>query len=437
MSARRIVDKITKSRSIKNSGWIIGQQVFQMILQLFVGVFTARYLGPSNYGSLNYTASFVTFLTSIATLGMEGVVIKKLIDNPDKEGIYLGSALGMRLAASVLSIISVSIVVYYLNPTEPIKLTLVFLQSFQLSFKAMQILDSWFQRHLKSKYVSIGKMIACIVVSAYKVALLATSKSIVWFAVANSLTDGVIVLVEIYFYKREKGEKLQFNYYIGKEILKDSYHFIISGLMVAIYSQMDRIMIGQMLSDLDVGLYTTATAVSGMWVFIPTAIITSFQPVIMETRKNNSKQEYLLRLEQLYSAIIWLCIVVSSIVAVLAPVVIYILYGSDYLGAATTLRISIWFETFAMIGSARGIWILCENKNQYVKYYLSIGAAVNLILNWFMIPRFGINGAAFATLITQIVTSIIAPMFFRETRIHSLLVFESFIFKWYFSFKNK
>ena len=80
--------RLLESKNIKNSGWIIGEQVFRMLIQLVVGVITARYLGPSNYGSLNYTASFVTFFTSIATLGMDGVIIKKLIERPDEEGVY-------------------------------------------------------------------------------------------------------------------------------------------------------------------------------------------------------------------------------------------------------------------------------------------------------------------------------------------------------------
>ena len=422
---------LLNSKSIKNSGWIIGQQIFQMALQLIVGIFTARYLGPSNYGSLNYTASFVTFFTSIATLGMDGVVIKKLVEHPDDEGLYLGSSMGLRFIASVFSIISVSLIVFILNPSQPIKLVLVFLQSFQLSFKAIEILDSWFQRHLKSKYVSIGKMLACITVSAYKFFLLATAKNIVWFAFSNSLTNGVVMLVEIYFYKKDNGQKLKFNFKIGKEILYESYHFIISGLMVAIYGQMDRIMIGQMLTDTDVGLYTTATAICGMWIFIPTAVISSFQPVIMETKKYQSHESYILKLEQLYSAIIWLCILVSCFVVLLAKPVILVLYGKQYIGAVTTLQIAIWFETFSMIGTARGIWILCENKNKYVKYYLFIGVIVNLILNAVMIPAIGINGAALATLVTQITTSLISPLFFKETRIHTKLVLDALIFKWY------
>ena len=425
------------SKSIQNSGWIIGQQIFQMLLQLIVGVLTARYLGPSNYGSLNYTASFVAFFVSVTGLGMESVVIKKMIEHPDEEGYYLGSSMVLRLISSALSIVAVSLIVFLLNPSEPIKLLLVFLQSFQLTFKAIQILDSWFQRHLQSKYVSIGKMIACVAVAAYKVFLLVTSKGIVWFAASNVLTDGIIALVECWFYRKKNGQKLMFRFSFGKELLSESYHFIISGVMVAAYSQMDRIMIGQMMSDADVGYYTTATSICSMWVFIPTAIISSFQPRIMEIKQSGNDELYRLRLKQLYSAVIWLCIGVSAIVVLLARPAVLILYGEEYLESVGVLRIAIWFETFAMIGTARGIWILCENKNKYVKYYLLIGAVVNLLLNSLMIPPFGINGAAFATLITQFVTSLIAPLLFKDTREHTKIVMDAFLLKWLLKSKRK
>ena len=205
------IKNLLHSKSIKNSGWIIGDQVFQMGLQLIVGMITARYLGPSNYGTLSYTASFITFFVSIATLGMEGVVIKKLIEHPDEEGLYLGSSIVFRIFSSIFSILSVSLVVYVLNPEEPIKLLLVFVQSIQLIFKAGKILESWFQRHLLSKYSSLGSMLSCVAVSAYKIYLLATGKSIVWFAFSNSISEAVILCIMIYAYKKAGGQKLRYS----------------------------------------------------------------------------------------------------------------------------------------------------------------------------------------------------------------------------------
>jgi len=379
-------NRLIKSNNVKNSFWIIGQQIVQMLIQFIVGILVARYLGPSNYGSLNYTASFITFATSITTLGMDTVVIKKIIDHPNKEGEYLGSCIVFRLFASILSMISVCIVVYILNPNEPVKLILICLQSFELFFKAMQLFDSWFQCHLMSKYVSLGKVIASLAVSCYKIYLLQTSKSIIWFAVCNSLSDAIIVIFEFYYYKKMNGQALKYELCYGKEVLHESYHFIISNIMIAVYSQMDRVMIGQMMADVDVGLYSTATAISGMWLFIPVAIINSFQPLIIQTKNNSSNHDYLRRLKQLYSFVIWICIIVSIAICILAPFIVNVLYGSAYYGAISTLRISIWSELFAIIGTARGIWVLCENKNKFVKYYLFIGVVVNLILNYLMIP---------------------------------------------------
>lgn len=428
----RIISLIKQNNEIKNAGWIIGEQICQMAIGFIVSILSARYLGPTNYGTLTYTASFVSFVMSVSTLGMEGVVIKKLISNPNDEGAYLGTCMLFRLFSSLLSSVCIVIIVIILNPIDQLKWLLVSLQSFQLIFRSVFILDSWFQRHLKSRYVSIGKIIASIIVSAYKIYLLVTHKNIVWFAVTNAMFDLIVALVLYAFYRYENGQKLSIEKNKGYDVLKESYHFIISGLMVAIYSQMDRIMIGNMMSDYDVGLYSTATAICGMWVFVPTAIINSFRPKILELKQIGDDKQFEKRLEQLYSSIIWLCISVSLLICFFSTFIIRTLYGDSYIRAANALRIAIWFETFSMIGTARGIWILSENKNKFVKYYLGIGAVVNLLLNCLMIPSWGIEGAAFATLITQITTSILAPCLFRETRHHTQIVLRSFAMKWYF-----
>lgn len=422
--------RFLKNKEIKNAGWIIGEKIVQMLLSFVVGILSARYLGPENYGSLNYTTSFITFFSSIVTLGMEGVIIKRMISQPDKEGDFLGGCIVLRFISAIISSISVVAVVVLLNPGDEEKIILILLQSIQLFFQVFDIFDSWFQRYLKSKYISIAKIIASIVVMGYKIYLLATTKSVVWFAFSNSLTSIVIAIALFVFYKKCKGPMLAWNIKSGLDVLKDSYHYILSGLMVVLYGQMDKIMIGKMLSDTDVGLYTTGIAICSMWIFIPTAVINSFRPTILTLHQSGQYRMYNIRLRQLYSFVIWLCIGFSIIICLLAPIIISVLYGEAFLGAVNTLRIAIWCETFSMIGTARGIWILAEEKYKYVKYYLAIGVVVNLILNAIMIPMFGIEGAAVATLITQITTSLIAPLFFKSTRKHTKIVFEAFCLLW-------
>jgi len=427
--------KFSKSKEIKNAGWIITERIVQMVLSLLVSILSVRYLGPENYGSLNYTASFITFFSSIATLGMDGVIIKKMIEQPDKEGEFLGGCIVLRFISSMVCTALVTGIIAILNPGDREKLILVLLQSIQLYFQAVNILDSWFQRYLKSKYVSIAKVLASVAVMGYKLYLLVTSKSIIWFAFSNSLTTIIVAIVLLTFYKKNSTHVLKCDIRAGAYILKDSYHYILSGLMVAMYGQMDKIMIGSMLSDTSVGLYSIGTAICGMWTFVPIAVINSFRPTIIALHQAGKIDLYNEKLRQLYSFIIWLCIGVSIFICILSPQIIWILYGDAYMGATATLRITIWMETFSMVGTARGIWILAENKNKYVKYYIAIGAIVNLVLNFLMIPIFGIEGAAAATLITQITTCLVAPLFFKATRVHTKIVWEAFCFSWYF--RNK
>lgn len=426
------IQRILKNKVVKNAGWIIGEQIFQMLLSMVIGVLSARYLGPSNFGALNYAASFVAFFTSIASLGMDGVIIKKMIIASSREGDYLGSCIAFRLVSSFLSSFSIVCIVALLNPNDKLRIILALIQSLQLVFQASHILNSWFQRYLKSKHVSLANMLASILVSGYRVFLLVTSKSIIWFAFSSLVTQAFIGIVLFFNYKRGNGQKLSVSMATGREVLSESYHFILSGLMVVIYSQIDKIMIGQMMTNADVGYYTTALSICGIWTFIPLAIINSFRPVILELKESGQEQKYLHRLQQVYSLIIWISIIASSTIFVFARFIVSTLYGEAFLGAVDALKVAIWFETFSIIGTARGIWILSENKNRYVKYYLGLGAILNVLLNAIMIPLFGIVGAAIATLVTQAFTSMIAPLFFVETRQHTSIVLHAISFTWYF-----
>lgn len=428
-----MIKNALKSKNAKNASWIIGEQIFQMLVSFVIGVISARYLGPSNYGALNYTASFVAFMTPFATLGMHGVVVKKLIANPDKEGLYLGSTMFFRIVSSLLSSLVILLMVYVLDIDDTLKLYLAGLQSIALVFQAVNMLDAWFQRHLKAKYVSLAKMVACIVVSCYKIYLLVSAKSVVWFAFSNSLTFIVIAAVLVWFYNKQGGQRLSCSFDVGREVLSESWHFIMSGLMVAIYGQIGKIMVGQYMTDAEVGFYTMAAMLASIWNFVPTAIINSMQPTIMEYKHKGDETMYMLRLQQLYSFLIWLCIGVSVFVWIIGKYVIQLLYGDAYMGAVAPLQILIWAEVFSMLGVARGIWILCENKNRYIKYLLGVGAVYSLVMNFLLIPTYGIIGASIVAVSTQIVTSIIAPLFFKGTKIHTKIILDAFLLRWYFN----
>ena len=286
----------------------------------------------------------------------------------------------------------------------------------------------WYQSRMETAVSVKVQTFAYLVMAVYKVAILILGKDVIWFAYSTALEAAVVAVALIVSYKKSKGQKLEISVSCGVDMLKDSYHFILSGIMVTIYSQMDKVMLGQMLSETAVGYYSAATKIAQMWSFVLMALINSARPLIISA-KNQNYDNYIKQNKRLYAAIIWIGIAVALMMTIGGRLIIYLMYGEEYLPATSSLQISAWYTMFAMLGTARGIWIVCENKAKYVKYYLGIGAVLNVILNYLLIPEFGPSGAAIATLVTQIFTAVLAPALFKETRPYTKNVLESFLLK--------
>lgn len=408
---------------------MIAEQLVQMAISVVLGVLTARYLGPSNYGVINYCAAYVAFFTSVCTLGLEGVIIKEMVNHRDEEGEIVGTGILMRLAASVLSIGTILLILLFTDPGNTLVLKVAFLQSLVLAFKAFEIIDFWFQSYLRSKYVAILKSVSYFLVAAYKVYILASNKSVEWFAFSTSLDFLLIAVMILAAYYKKGGKRFSFSMNMAKRLIKQSCHFILSGLIITVYTQMDKIMLRHMMDETQVGFYSAALTICNYWVLIPTAIINSARPTIMEQKKEGNEALYLKRIRQLYAILIWVGIAVSLVISLLSRFITVTLYTDKYAASSAALMIAIWYTTFSTLGIARGIWLVCEDKNRYVKNCVLWGAILNVVLNYFMIPVWGINGAAIATLITQIFNAIIAPMLYKEIRVHSKYILQAFLFK--------
>lgn len=411
-----------------NTAWNIGGKIFQMGLTLVVSMLTARYLGPSNFGVIGYTASYVSFFSVICQLGFTSIAVKELLENKETEGEVLGTTIFLRVCTSIISSVAITILIYILDHGDKVITWVAFLQSISLLFQSFDMFHYWYQSRMETHVSVKSQMLAYIVMSVYKIILLATGRSVEWFAFSTGLEAAVVAVFLYVAYRKSSPQKLTFSMRYGKKIFKESYHFILSGLMVTIYSEMDKIMLGQMLSTEAVGYYSAAAKISSMWSFVLLAMINSAEPLIIACR-SKSYDLYIKQNKRLYAAVIWIGLAAGCAITVLGKWIILILYGESYFPAISSLKISAWYTLFAMLGTARGVWVVCENKGKYVKYYLGSGALINIVLNYLLIPKFGPAGAAAATLITQIFTAVFSPLFFKETRIYTKYVLEAFLLK--------
>lgn len=415
---------MNRNKVVKNASWLIGIQLVKSLLAMVISMLTARFLGPSGFGLINYAASIVSFVAPIMYLGLTGVLVQELVTHPEREGEILGTSIFLTLISSLFCIGGVAAFVSIANFGERDTFLVCLLYSTLLIFQSLEIMIYWFQAKLLSKYSSMVALFAYLIISGYKIFLLATGKSVYWFAVSNALDYMVIAIGLLFVYRRMGGARLRFSTETAKNLLKKSRYYIIPDMMVAIFAQTDRIMLKLMIDDAATGYYSAAVACAGMTAFVFSAVIDSFRPMIFEDKKNNEGQ-YEKDVCRLYSIIIYLSLLQSVFITAFAGLIIRILYGVDYAPSVSALRLIVWYTTFSYVGSVRNIWILAESKQKYLWVINLTGAAANVVLNYFLIPVMGIMGAALASLITQIFTNVIIGFIIKPIRYNNRLMIKA------------
>lgn len=389
-----------KNSVTKNAMWIIGCRIAQSFLGLIITMMSARYLGPSNYGLINYAASVVAFVAPFMKMGFNHVLVREIIINKDREGEILGTAIIYNICSAILCIVGVTLFAYLANEEESKTMIVCMLYSFNLFFQATEMIQYWFQAKLIAHYTAIASLTAYVVVSVYKIYLLVMGKSIEWFAIAQSLDYFLISLILMISYYKLKGQKLSFSFSRGMKMFCQSKYFIISSMMITIFANTDKLMIKNMLGDTATGYYSAAITCAGVLSFVYSAIIESMRPVVLES-KSKSKVEYEKNMSRLFSIVFYLSLCQCLFMTVLARPIMLILYGLQYEKSIVILRVVVWYVTYSYLGSARDVWILAEGKQKHLWLVNLLGALLNVIANIIFTPLYGCIGAAIASFITQ------------------------------------
>lgn len=410
-----------KNKEINNAAWIIGCRIVQALLGLIVTMLSARYLGPSNYGLINYAASITTFVVPIMQLGLNSTLVQELVTAPQKEGETLGTALFMSVVSACAGIIAVGAFVAVADRGDTVTQVVCVLYSIGLITRALEMTQYWFQAKLISKYTSLSVLVAYVVVSAYKIYLLVTGKNIYFFAIAQSIDYLIIAVSLMILYKRLGGQHLRVSFSRAKRMLQKSRYYIISGIMVTIFAQTDKIMLSLIIGDEATGFYSAAVACTTMTNFVFVAIIDSARPSVLRS-KAASQEAYEKNMALLYSIIFHLSLLQCIFITVAAPLIIKILYGAQYEPSVSILRLAVWYTTFSYLGSVRTVWILAEEKHHILWKANLLGALANILLNCIFIPIYAAKGAALASLLTQIFTNVILGFLMQSIRENNKLM---------------
>jgi O-antigen/teichoic acid export membrane protein len=410
----------------RNMGWMFFGRIFMLGISFLVNAYIARYLGPANYGLLNYTISFVGLFGFIASFGIDNIVNREIIKNHDLKSKIIGTSFYLKLIGGILAIIAIYVTSYF-TTTDGILLGLIWMFSLTYIFQAFNIVDIYFQSQVLSKYSIMITIIGTIISTALKIYLITSNSGIIWLTAIYTLETAITAIgfILIFIYKGHKLKEWIFDKKIAIMILKDSWPLMLSSIAIGIYMKIDQVMIKNMIGNQNAGLYAIAVKLSEVWYFLPSIICISIFPAIVNAKKV-SVELYEKRLKKLYFLMFWLSFLIALFASIFAYPIIYWLFGIQYLGAITALRIYIWAGISVSLGIAIGQYLLTENYTKIPLIGNFLGAILNVILNLFLIPKYGIAGAAFATLISYSLSSL-AGVMFSKTR-HQLKIVSKSIF---------
>lgn len=434
----KLTGRLTLQSLLGNSSWLFWDKVIRLGSSLIVGLWIARYLGPGQFGLLNFAIAFTGLFGAIATLGMDGIIVRELVNSPKERDDILGSAFVLRIVAALISFVVVMATIFLLRRGETLVIRLVAITAGQFIFQSLNVIDLYFQSKIQSRYTVYATNAAFLLMAVVKLMLLLTAASLIAFAWAGL---GEFVLASIFLLIAYRARDLSVAAWRPKQgvmrnLLRDSWPLILSGLSVMISVRVDQVLIGQMLNDKQVGIYSAAARISEVWYFIPFAITSSFLPLLVESKKI-SEALYYDRLQRFCNVQAVIGIAFGLFITISAGPLTRLLYGPAYMGSAGVLRILIWGGILMPVAGGWTNWMLLENRTKTMFYFQVFGAAANVILNLVLIPRFGVAGSAYATLISYNAWVFVLCPFMKSQRKVLIMMLKSLSLVWVFSSRKK
>lgn len=403
---------------LHNFFWLFSDRIIKLTISLLVGVWIVRYFGADYYGKFNYVTAWLTILAAMIPLGTEGILVAEFVkDSQSKESILASSFILYLVTSFLFTVLSIVIVITT-KPNDFEISSLVLILSIPYFIRCFTIPRFYFESILLIKGIVIIETILLVLFSLIKVYFLSYSFPFIYIIWSYAL-ESSFVAISIYIYYLLKVSKISlrtFSWKRIKNLVKASYPLFLSSIAIILYMKIDQIMIGTMIGDEELGIYSVAVRLSELWYFVPMAVSSSFFPHLIQLYDTNLKK-YLHEMQRLHILLFGMALFVGIIVQIFADIGINFLYGKDFIGSAKILRIHIWSGIFVFLGVAGSNHFIITNLQKFSFYKSLVGLIANILLNLFLIPKMGIVGAALATLISQVFASSLFLVLNKQTSI--------------------
>lgn len=414
---RRFGKRPGLKRILDNAGWLFVDRLVRILLGMVVTVWLARYLGPSQFGIISYSLALLTICSVIGLLGLKDIVIREVLQDPRSKGVTLGSAAGLMSVGGVGAYLLLVTIVLLTRPDESIVKFASLTIGSSVLLRFLDFGAYWFESQVKSKYVVVAQQAVFIVFSAVKVILIMIGASLDAFIVTILCQFAASSLATAAIFRRFRPSDLRLSFDTArmKSLISESWPLLLSGAAALIYMKIDQLMIASILGDRAVGVYSAAVTISEATFVLSAIVIATVFPAIISAR-NEGAAAYRARFQQLFDFMVILAIAIALPVTFLSDRIIATLFGSSYQAAGIVLTIHIWASLFVFLGTAGYRWFVAEGRTGLNLQRTLLGAVFNIALNLFWIPKYGLIGAAVATIVAHLVASLLSDLINAETR---------------------
>jgi O-antigen/teichoic acid export membrane protein len=414
-----------------NTSWLMSDQILAVLFNLGVTAIVARYLGPNDFGLLNYTFATAAIFGVIGKLGLEGIVVRDLTLHPNDQHTILGTTFALKLITYCAATLGLWVFAIYSTP-DVRERNLLQVAAFTLLLTPITVTNYWFHAQVKARYLATANITSNAASGLAKIAAAFSALPIMAFALANLLQAVIASFLGFILYVRNGGPSVlrwNFSSSVARRLLSEGWAIFLAGMLGAIYLKVDVVMLKWLSSTEAVGIYSVATRFSEATYFIPGAIVASVFPSLIALRKTDA-QNFNSKLQVIFDLMVGTAAAVIAATLIGAYVAIPLLFGDSYADAWQILLIHVLATPFIFLRTVFTRWIIIERAPTFLLVTDGVGAGLNIALNFLLIPSFGGFGAALATLCSYAVAAYVSLSFSRRTRPIFYMMSRSLFLPW-------
>ena len=404
------------SKSARNSALLIAEKILLIGFGFIVSILLARKGGPDLFGQYAYITSFASIFAPLCIMGLNNIVTRYVVKYPSNSHYYVSSAIRIRLWGAFAAIIIGSVCAFAFGNNQ--NTTLIFLLLICQASNALLVYE-YFYLGKQQVYKTLRiRVLVATFANIAKLTVIFTSLELTSLVLIQGLELLAIGALYHWQYRSDSEHdksKRTSNNYVTHVMLHKGKWLLLSGLAAVIYMKIDQVMLANMIGNQEVAYYAAAAKLSEFWYAFPILIANAYHPKLIEQRKRGNAQLNLF-IKNMLSALIAAALIISLITLGLSDVIIALVYGDQYAASSTILSIHIFASIFIFQRAIFSKWLIMNNLLPYSLMTHGLGALINILLNYLLIPQYQGIGAAWATLISYATASFVALFFSVKTR---------------------